>query len=219
MTDKELAEYVLTHNLNEIVKLCNEIINKEEKTDNKITETKQVSISDASIYDIPNISRKMTFHLRKLFYEKVSDLLDKEHIKKFGRWWYLRGIGKESLMPVMIYLYQNKLIKNENTIDPSFFEMFQCCIHNYLSEVSLAEPKIINFDLNENERLMSLDLVNTKLPKRGITVLKKHNVNTIGKLLKLSNSELRRIPQLGWKTYNDIKKSLKENYGFELKDF
>ena len=36
MTEKELAKYVLTHNLNEVIEICKKIINTEEKNENKI---------------------------------------------------------------------------------------------------------------------------------------------------------------------------------------
>ena len=83
----------------------------------------------------------------------------------------------------------------------------------------LEEPKKINFDLNENERLMALELVNTRLPKRGITVLAQHNINTIGELLKISSNELRKLPQLGYSTYSSLTYRLKEDYGLELKEY
>lgn len=206
MTEKELAKYVLTHNLNEVIEICKKIINTEDNTDNEIILTDSISIKD-----IPNISRKMLYHLQTHHYDNVTDLFDKEHIEKKGRWWYLRGVGKESLMPIMVYLYKNNLIKDENTINSSFFELYNYCIHIYL--------KKINFDLSDEERLMALKLENSKLPKRAKTILISNNIKTIGELLSIPKNELRNFPQFGWKTFNDTIKSLKDNYGLELKEY
>lgn len=46
MTDKELAKYVLTHNLDEIIKICKEIIDTNENVENKIVLTDSIPIKD-----------------------------------------------------------------------------------------------------------------------------------------------------------------------------
>lgn len=214
MTEKELAKYVLTHNLNEVIEICKKIINTEDNADNEIILTDSISIKD-----IPDISRKMLYHLQTYHYDNVTDLFDKEHIEKYGRWWYIRGIGKESLMPIMVYLYKNNLIKDENTINSSFFELYNYCIHIYLKKNLKTIPEKINFDLSNEERLMVLKLENSKLPKRAKTILISNNIKTIGELLNIPKNELRNFPQFGWKTFNDTIKSLKDNYGLELKEY
>lgn len=214
MTEKELAKYVLTHNLNEVIEICKKIINTEDNADNEIILTDSISIKD-----IPDISRKMLYHLQTYHYDNVADLFDKEHIEKYGRWWYMQGIGKESLMPIMVYLYKNNLIKDENTINISFFELYKYCIHIYFKRNLKTIPEKINFDLSDEERLMALKLENSKLPKRAKTILIRNNIKTIGELLNISKIELRNIPQFGWQTFNWTIASLRDNYGLELKEY
>lgn len=215
MTEKELAKYVLTHNLNEVIEICKIIIN-----------TDLIFIKD-----IPDISRKMLYHLQRYHYDKVTDLFDKEHIEKYGSWWNMQGCGEESLLPIFIYLYKNNLIKDENTINNSFFRLYNYYIHHYLRKNLkwLAEekymewldkttiPEKINFDLSDKERFMALKLEDSKLPQRAKTILIRNNIKTIGELLNIPKNELRSFPQFGWRTFNDTIKSLKDNYGLELK--
>lgn len=214
MTDRELAKYVLTHNLDEVIKICKEIINTDEKVENKIVLTDSIPIKD-----IPDISRKMIYSLQEHHYENVSDLLDNEHIEMYGRWWNVRGIGKQSIFPIMIYFYTNNLIKDENIINQSLLEYYKYCIHSYFKNNLLTEPKKIEPDLNEKERLMALNLRDSKLPKRAKTILIRNNINTIGELLKVPKYELRKLPQLGWATYNDTIAVLSKSYGLGLKEY
>lgn len=113
MNEKELAKYVLTHNLNEVIEICKKIINTEEKSGNKI----------------------------------------------------------------------------------------------------------IELDLNKKDRLMALNIQDSKLSNRAKTVLIKNNINTIEELLKIPIYKLLKIPYLGWSTFNDIKFALHKYYGLELKEY
>lgn len=214
MTDKELAKYVLNHNLDEVIKICKEIVDTDENVENKINLTDSILIKN-----IPDISRKMIYFLQEHHYENVSDLLDNEHIETYGSWWNCRGIGKQSLFPIMVYFYNNNLIKDENIINQSLLEYYKYCIHYYFKNNLLAkEPlKKIDSDLTEEERLMSINLRDTKLSNRAKTILIRNNINTIGELLKVPKYELRKLPQLGWCTYNDILACITK-YGLELKE-
>lgn len=213
MTEKELAKYVLTHNLNEVIEICKKIINTEEKNENKIILTDFISIKD-----IPDISRKMLYFLQEHHYENVSNLIDNNHIETYGRWWNVKGIGKESVLPIIIYFYKNNIIKDKNTINQSFLEYYQYCIHFYFKKKLITEPKKIEPDLTEEERLMTLNIRDSKLSKRAKTVLIRNNINTIGELLKVPKYELRKMPQLGWCTYNDIIAGLIK-YGLAIKEY
>ena len=98
----------------------------------------------------------------------------------------------------------------------------QCGKENELYKVLLNFKEVeknLNSEIDNYSRVLFIPIEDAKFPSRAKTTLLRNNIKTLGELINLTRNDVRKIDQLGWKTFNDLIENLQKYYGLKLKEY